>query len=325
MRKNFEYAQRIKSHYVDSDCVQMMVGNPTNCMTTIDEKSVVFHEKRNSNYYINNYLTDERALQFPYASIPAHHELVGFKKVKYSNQLFDFDKPYVSIMGNCIVEHFAVKDGNEAIMVTKMIIPDEEDKIINCDEFKALRPNYEDYNGILGSTGEIIYLDKLSPYEESLALSIIDSKYLELLDFKYKNLPSDFPLKKEILQKMKDEIKNMSASEKIKDIQNYYDPNFSAVVLQNVISVNRDNNSIHEIEEIYSEFVDENKYRTIIYKYPIQHYSLKSARQILDTSFLPTKEPRIIGFLNRGIDKHLIKEEKDKVKTLVRKPNKDNK
>ena len=48
--------------------------------------------------YVNKYLEDERRKQFPYSNIPTHFSKIKFKKVIYTNQLLDFEKPYIIVV-----------------------------------------------------------------------------------------------------------------------------------------------------------------------------------------------------------------------------------
>ena len=76
MKKTNEIIQRIKSCYVADDCIQIMTPYRDG-ITILSQDDILFHYKKNSNYYINKYLQDERRKQFPYSNIPTHYSRVG--------------------------------------------------------------------------------------------------------------------------------------------------------------------------------------------------------------------------------------------------------
>lgn len=62
------------------------------------------------------------------------------------------------------------------------------------------------------------------------------------------------------------------------------------------------------------------RYSTSIYDFPISHYSTGEAKNILQINKNTiVKEPKISRILNKGIDKNLIKQEKTRVKQLLKK------
>lgn len=96
MEKSKEYVQKIKSHYVGNDCVQVMIPYQ-NALTIVSPDGMLYHHTPESRIYVNKYLEDERRKQFPYSNIPTHYSRILFKKFAYTNQILDFDKPYIRI------------------------------------------------------------------------------------------------------------------------------------------------------------------------------------------------------------------------------------
>ena len=91
MKKTSEIVQKIKSCYVEDDCIQIMVPYKDE-ITILSQDDILFHYKKNSNYYINKYLQDERRKQFLYSNIPTHYSRVGlFDRRSYANQLFEYN------------------------------------------------------------------------------------------------------------------------------------------------------------------------------------------------------------------------------------------
>ena len=52
MKKTSEIVQKIKSCYVEDDCIQIMVPYKDE-ITILSQDDILFHYKKNSNYYIN--------------------------------------------------------------------------------------------------------------------------------------------------------------------------------------------------------------------------------------------------------------------------------
>ena len=57
MKKTNEIIQRIESCYVADDCIQIMAPYRDG-ITILSQDDILFHYKKNSNYYINKYLQD---------------------------------------------------------------------------------------------------------------------------------------------------------------------------------------------------------------------------------------------------------------------------
>ena len=101
-----EIVQRIESHYIGDGYIQTMVPY-VNSITILDKHDAIYHHVDGSDCYINKYLSDERRKSFPYSNIPTHFESKGLRRLKFTNQIFNFDEPYVIIAdGGKIVESF---------------------------------------------------------------------------------------------------------------------------------------------------------------------------------------------------------------------------
>ena len=67
-QEKYEFIQRIPSHYVGDDCVQVMMPHYSNSgITILNSDGMIYHYKPNSNLYINKYISDERKNNFPCA------------------------------------------------------------------------------------------------------------------------------------------------------------------------------------------------------------------------------------------------------------------
>ena len=78
MKNTNEIVQRIESHYVGDECIQLAIPY-RNAITILDQDGILFHDKIGSNLYINKYLEDERRSQFPYSNIPIYYSKKMFK------------------------------------------------------------------------------------------------------------------------------------------------------------------------------------------------------------------------------------------------------
>lgn len=135
------YIQRIERSYVGQDCVQLMF--PFEDYLKIERfgtSEILFHYEYNGYDYVNNYVKDERRLQFPYSNIPMHVGYSRLKKYTYVNQLLEFDKIYVITRKVHSIEHSGktfvefckvVKDKDEAILVRATKISPEFDMTVD--------------------------------------------------------------------------------------------------------------------------------------------------------------------------------------------------
>ena len=133
MKKTNEIVQRIQSHYVGDDCIQIMFPYQ-DTLTILNQDGMLYHHKPGSSVYVNKYLEDERRKQFPYSNIPTHFSRVKFKKVAYTNQLLDFEKPYIRIGDGYFSESFVIKDNNQALLISSIMEPDNHVEHMTYDE-----------------------------------------------------------------------------------------------------------------------------------------------------------------------------------------------
>ncbi len=148
MTFNPEIIRKVNKYYVGDDCVQVMTGY-RGCMLLLGPDQILYHDQANCDY-INKYLDDERRTQFPYSNIPYHYQRNGFKKVKYVNQLIDFDKPYLKLSNNGMVEIYAIKDRDSAFVVSKICMHDEEQELL------LSRAEIEDYFALTENRDQLI-------------------------------------------------------------------------------------------------------------------------------------------------------------------------
>lgn len=319
MKRNnkYEYASNIRSHYVGDNYLQVMLPYKK-AITVIDEHGVLFHKKKGSYLTINKYLNDERKNKFPYSNIPEHKMITSRGVIRYTNQLLEFNKPYIIITSGLILEEYAVKNDDDAILVTKAIVPQEEEKKFTLDELREFVYRRDSIYKKFSFDSGIYDGIPLIPEETKIIKGVRDFFFKNYTNINHSQLLSEWgqcSIKRST--SLNDSLCNfLKDNYPLEDILNAYVP----VILNDCIIVYKDDNGINSVKAVESAMEDIGSYRTIIYNFPITHYTLEEAKSILQANKnRTTKEPRINSFLNKGIDKELIKLEKEQVKELTRK------
>ncbi len=196
MKNVKEIVQKIESQYVGEDCIEYIVPYG-NSITMLNEDGILFHSDTDSDLYINKYLEDERRKNFPYSNIPIHYLNVSknFKRsnsnsiISYTNQLFEFEKPYIRI-GDGIIESFVIKDNNEALIINKVLNFSKRTEYMKREEIERLfEKNTEDEKAyLIYLSGKMFNKDISS--EEKVSKVIMQSlkeniDYIERYQFKY--------------------------------------------------------------------------------------------------------------------------------------------
>ncbi len=140
MRQIKEFAERLHSEYVKDDCIQIMLGYRNFAQIYGNGKLMYYHylcrdikvsgnetaiiniDKMNKYNYKNEYLLDERSSNFPFASTPCHSERVRLiYKLIFTNQILDYNKPYIKVNDGWITKLVAYKDKEGAIVHTSIL------------------------------------------------------------------------------------------------------------------------------------------------------------------------------------------------------------
>lgn len=138
--------ERIPKSYVCEDCLQVRIAfNDVITLISSDflaDGILCHYDLSDDSQNVNNYLLDNRKNIFPYANIPIYKEwdgnlFDGFYKKNYINQLLEFNKHYITVVNGTIKDRYVVKDGNEAIVYSRILkIPsDIEERLINKNDF----------------------------------------------------------------------------------------------------------------------------------------------------------------------------------------------
>lgn len=311
MKNKKENVQRIEKQYVGDDCVQIMFPY-IEALTIFNPEGMVYHHKPGSDVYINKYLEDERRKQFPYSNIPSHFSKKMFKKISYTNQLLDYEKPYIRIGDGICSESFAVKDNNNALLINNVIEPVDHIEHMTYDELNSLisKNNNEEQvyyvflSGTFPSSDDMIL-----PTEEEIHNHIKESLSRNVRAFERERNDSNSSVGN-YLRNNPWFMDYITAS--VKNID-YSAIDFN-ININNPILIVRINNGNIKIQGIEAMFVKENDYKVNIFDIPVTKYTLEQLKYVPKINI--SKEPRIPLRYNPGIKRQDIKEAKQKVKSL---------
>lgn len=303
-----EIVQRINSWYVGEDCAQIMIPYKDS-ITILDRNGIVYHHKNGSEIFTNKYVNDNRRTQFPYHSIPTHYAKVLGSKYQYTNQIVDFEQPYIRINNRKIIESFVVKDNNVALLVNK-IIP-----FIENSSFKTRKEMEDIFKQTSNDNEEIyyLYLDGSMPHQLEIAS---EDKIYNLVK---KNLSKDVTKFKEHMY-----------SEPESDFSQYFEVNdyFLKFIEKNIdkldlndfkfdiqlfggktIIIVKTNGTDISIQGYDVYFISPDCYKVDSYDMPVTKYTLEQIKY-LAPKIAKSKEPKIPLRLNPGITKEDLKREK---------------
>ncbi len=299
-----EFVQRIESHYVADDCIQIMLPHLEDTISVLNSDGIIYHSKPNSNLYINRYISDSRRNQFPYSQIPIHSDLIRGHKVEYINQLYDFNRVYITISDGIIKENFAIKDKNEALLATKYILPIQQElQFLNRQQFEEL---------IKAANGGVFRLDG----------SVV-------ADF---SIPSNEQIlnwyKESLLKKRKGENSyNTYSNDELSD---YFYRSLDKLTIEDVpsdisllegeilVSMQEGENGkeICSIKGINANYIGPDKFLVVLFDFPITIYSLEHMKKLEQTNSRNSPEPKFPRFFNLKINNDEVKKEKHQVLSL---------
>lgn len=308
--KVINVVNKIPSYYVSSDCVQDMISYK-GAITMFGPDGIMYHDDGNSIIMANKYIEDERRTRFPYSNIPVHYERVGLQKRTYTNQILDFEKPYIAISENCIVERYVIKDKEQALLMKNTLLGSKYTKYMTYDEVLK-------YIGKRNPAEKIYYIntdmvtdnyDKLFPSEERIYEYIKDKFIKNVQDFReYQLMHSDVVacyLKENpwFLDYIEQCAKNFDYS--------LIDFNLGIGNKNLIVRVNNGEISIQSIEVF---FVQKDEYKVLICDIPVNRYTLEQIKYVSKVTTL--KDPKIPLRINPNVTKKDIEEARQMVKAL---------
>lgn len=315
MKNTYTYVERVSSHYVGNDCVQLMIEYKK-FMTMFNKYGVQYHQVPNSTSYINSYLDDERRNLFPYNDIAIYYGRVGLSKYNYTNQLLNFEEPYIAVSNDAIIERIAILDKEEAFVV-RNVLPIRK-RIVHMT-----REQLEDLFRTKNENGEMSFVMQSDGYlwgEDCFKTIITEDDIVDLA--------------KEQFTKALNDYKEFESKYRVMDSCTYTSYLFALDCLnKNISNVNIDsipkigldldgfvlvkitngNISVQRINSV--KFLGPNQYEVLISDLPLmEHIPNKESLRMLD--IVETKEPRISRRLNPSIDPVLVRANKRLVRRL---------
>ena len=289
MKRKTEIVIKIPSYSVGEDCLQIKLRYK-DLMTIFSPAGIIFKDMPNQDY-VHKYLEDERRKQFPYSNIPVHNRKIFFKKYKFANQLLDFETTYLTMTEIGLVERFAVKKGNEALIFNKSCqFQESVVRYLTKAELDELLSVTEDFGKYIFKGNEYIKESKiyngLPPLKESTLVEYF-KKYtknqIAVLEYK------DQMLWMQLKQNMGRLIENAT----IDDIpENFY---IDDIIM---ITTNMKNNDI-TIQKISIEFMNLDCYKVEFSSIPITRCTLE---QLKSAKIYESKKTKINPRLNPEID-----------------------
>ncbi len=312
-----EIVQRIERPYVGKDCIQIFIPFE-NDITLLSQDGIMLQKKSRSNITINNYLEDERRKQFPYYNIPTYYTKRVFKNIMgYSNQLLDYEKPYIRIGDNIVYELFVVKDNHQALLIQKLMSDEPTNKVchVTYEELQKLIDKRKEEEQIY-----YVYLDgsvqsksRLYPNKERIKDFIKKEIMFKNVQYmkEYPKTHADvisfllntYPW---ILNYMEKSINNLDLS--LIDYNLGFSEDYSPFL------VIRINNGKISMQTIDVTFVKQNNFKVEISDIPVNKYTLEQLKCM--PKIKSEKEPRIPLKLNPGVTKQEIREAKQMVREL---------
>lgn len=316
MQKTNELVTRLTPHCIGENCVQVMVPYK-HSLTHLNKDGILYHFIPDSYLHINKYIEDERRKQFPYFNIPTHREKLGYHILNYTNQIFNYDEPYISIGDGHIVESYVVKDGNSALMLTKKL--NETDRISYMTRMeleKLFQKSSDDEQLYTMNLGGGFYEEDYSieiPSEETILSCAKTQLMKNLEEYKKSILPSDRsilpkPFNESGVNLLENCINNMSVDCLLENTKFINDDIVVVRVKNKDISIN-----------VYSiRFIKPENYKVSISDVPVTKYTLEQLK-FLTPKINLLKDTKISTRLNPGILKSEIKDAKRLAKTLDKK------
>jgi len=280
----------ITDEYVFDDCVAVAIPISDNISTILTNEEIVYHFKENSTLYINKFLEDERKNKISTNIQPTFYEKKGLRKQKYINQILEFDKIYIEISEGTIKERYVIKDGNNAILITKTLSLElSSTKYMSYEEVKEMIENenikHLDIDGGIKQLKEMISKNRiLSSYKDYL-LKAIEREENFIRDIDYAN---------DLCKYARLYIDKLTFEDLDKEIIVYEDLILYSNINEKTQNINNPKNEIPNIKCINITFTPEDKYKVETYTFPITKNTLGHAKEIIERKSTEAKPKRKI-------------------------------
>lgn len=299
--------QRISSHYVGDNCAQVFVPY-RDSITMFDRNDIVFHYRKGSSFYVNDYLNNLMRKTFPYSNIPTHYKKSGLFKHGVANQILKFNEPYITVADGNITESFVVKDNEEALLVNKILNQKRDIRILNREQLNSMFQTVEnekiyvmDLDGSIKDNGDRLLLsdqDLLRQCRDSFSSQLDDYINCQLIDTNSISYFSDAAI-----SFFRNKIQNMTIEDLPKDL---------SVLPDNLLLVKINGTDIN-MNIVSAKFLKPNTYLVDKCEVPVNKYTLDEVK-FLATKITDIREPKISLKLNPGVEKDDIEKAKQFIK-----------
>ena len=305
MKKNkSEILFKINDYYTKDDCMQIMLYY---------KKNLTFMGKYKGDQRImynhlvdfvdlekpNLYLYDDRRTGFPYGNIPTHFERVGLLgRFIATNQIINYEEPYISFIDDKIVKHTGFKDGNDFYLHNKILRIDDLDpsfvKTVSKEEVeKYIKTGYldgfdnKDYkNVLLSDRASFFYRNELQS-DESIAIE----QQVEMLNIINNHIISNHDRK--LLVSAVTQLENVV-------LPYEYDPH---------ILIKFGNDGSLKIEEFIFKYKGHGEYELCITNIPVTKESLtKIKSDVMLPKIKMHREPNVSLRLNPNVTREQLEE-----------------
>lgn len=298
---------KIKNEYIGEDCIQIMIPYKDS-LTLLNKNMILYHYQKESPLYVNKYVSDSRNEKFPYHNIPIHFEKRNLEKYTFTNQLLNFNEPYIRITDGNITENYVVKCDDGALLLRKQLGFNKKIECKNRNELEEMFSTCDNENlYIMSLDGKMQGInDLVYPTEDEIVETVKDRMNNELASY-LKTLPYTG---KYFSDSTINFFKNTIDSMTIDNIKTGMDFDTSS----DMIFARLDGERI-KVQVVNIEFIGKNSYIVTTYDTSINDYTLEQLR-ILVSKISKTKNPKISLKLNKNVTQEDLNEAKKMVKTL---------
>ena len=195
-------------------------------------------------------------------------------------------KPYIIISNGNVIELYAVKSGDEAILFDSLLLPEKREfKILTKEELEKLI-NDKLVNDSIFSPNGGIYTDQIITPMNQIVQELYDRKTGAILSHDY------------------DELGNLS--DIIEDIENNISIEGSLKLIDdinvlNAIGLYKDKDEINELKHIRAKLYDIDKYEIEISALPIKKYAINQNNKYIDFQVDYLKDSKVDSILAKKI------------------------
>lgn len=332
-RKNYFF--RISPEYVGKDCVQTMIGYRSSLLYYGDGKLLYHGKLTRSQPYVNAYLTDARAEMFPYYTIPEHMEREWGNNIRLTNQILEYEKPYINISNDSVFQETVYPYQNSALIHVKPLIMKEPlhcyDNFISShlDELQRTVEKDDPRQKVFTSREELIHFLTTGVAQGESPYTFVHVTDLDEIVKEF-----EIPNKQELLTKERTELMNglnsdagktafpsrAMKSELLSAILNMTELEPQELI-KNCLMIKGLPNGKLELQTLQVFYQEPNQYFVWQESLPIVTESLEDLMKC-DYSIKRLKKPKIVSKYNPDISEDQVELEQGKAKTLHKQKNK---